>query len=84
MAFADLNGRQTAWTGDRTEFLGRDGALERPLASDCLEQFCPIVSARGSIRAVRCKRKSGWPPAVTTEIVFFLGQARERDGASGA
>jgi cyclic beta-1,2-glucan synthetase len=32
VAFADLNGRQTAWTGDRTEFLGRDGALDRPLA----------------------------------------------------
>ena len=32
VAFADLNGRQTAWTCDRTEFLGRDGALDRPLA----------------------------------------------------
>ena len=31
VAFADLNGRQTAWTGDRTEFLGRDGAMDRPL-----------------------------------------------------
>ena len=31
VAFADLNGRQTAWTGDRTEFIGRDGALDRPL-----------------------------------------------------
>ena len=32
VAFADLGGRQTAWTGDRTEFLGRDGTLDRPLA----------------------------------------------------
>jgi cyclic beta-1,2-glucan synthetase len=32
VAFADLNGRQTAWTCDRTEFLGRDGAMDRPLA----------------------------------------------------
>ena len=31
VAFADLNGRQTAWTGDRTEFIGRDSALDRPL-----------------------------------------------------
>ena len=32
VAFADLGGRQTSWTGDRTEFLGRDGALDRPAA----------------------------------------------------
>ena len=32
VAFADLNGQQTAWTGDRTEFLGRDGAMDWPLA----------------------------------------------------
>jgi len=32
VAFADLGGRQTAWTCDRTEFLGRDGAMDRPLA----------------------------------------------------
>ncbi len=30
VAFADLAGRQTAWTGDRAEFVGRDGALDRP------------------------------------------------------
>ena len=31
VAFADLNGQQSAWTCDRTEFLGRDGAMDRPL-----------------------------------------------------
>ena len=30
VAFADLGGRQTAWTADRTEFLGRDGRLDAP------------------------------------------------------
>ena len=29
VAFADLGGRQTAWTGDRTEFLGRNGGWPR-------------------------------------------------------
>ncbi len=31
-AFLDLGGRQTSWTGDRREFLGRHGALDNPLA----------------------------------------------------
>lgn len=32
VAFADLAGRQTSWTADRTEFLGRDGGPVSPLA----------------------------------------------------
>ncbi len=32
VAFADLAGRQTAWTGDRAEFVGRDGTLDWPRA----------------------------------------------------
>ena len=30
VAFLDLGGRQTEWTADRTEFLGRNGAPDRP------------------------------------------------------
>ena len=32
VAFADLSGRQTEWTGDRTEFLGRNGSLDHPMS----------------------------------------------------
>src|SRR4029450_4269415 len=32
VAFADLRGTQTAWTADRTEFLGRNGSPDRPAA----------------------------------------------------
>ena len=32
VAFLDLSGRQTSWTTDRTEFLGRNGGPERPAA----------------------------------------------------
>ena len=34
VAFLDLGGRQTAWTADRTEFLGRNGAPDRPAGLD--------------------------------------------------
>ncbi len=32
VAFADLGGRQTDWTGDRREFIGRNGTLASPAA----------------------------------------------------
>jgi cyclic beta-1,2-glucan synthetase len=34
VAFLDLSGRQTGWTADRTEFLGRNGAADRPAGLD--------------------------------------------------
>ena len=34
VAFLDLGGRQTTWTADRTEFLGRNGAPDRPAGLD--------------------------------------------------
>jgi cyclic beta-1,2-glucan synthetase len=30
VAFADMLGKQTSWTGDRREFIGRNGSLDRP------------------------------------------------------
>ncbi|MBZ0172400.1 MAG: hypothetical protein K8E66_08480, partial [Phycisphaerales bacterium] len=32
VAFVDLAGRQTSWTGDRSEFVGRNGTLDHPAA----------------------------------------------------
>jgi cyclic beta-1,2-glucan synthetase len=32
IAFTDLGGTHTSWTGDRREFLGRNGTFEQPLA----------------------------------------------------
>ena len=77
IAFADLKGRQTAWTCDRTEFLGRDGTLDRPLA------LTPGVALSNRVGA-------GLDPCAalqtlvrlsaigTTEVVFFLGQTSNR------
>ena len=52
VAFADLAGRQTQWTGDRREFLGRHGRLDRPAA---LATHAATVRSRGSgSRSVLC------------------------------
>ena len=45
VAFADLGGRQTAWTADRTEFLGRNGG---PAAPAALVGETPLSGATGA------------------------------------
>ena len=44
VAFADLAGRQQSWTGDRKEFLGRNGTLDHPTA---LETSAPLTNQVG-------------------------------------
>ena len=43
VAFADLGGRQTDWTGDRREFIGRNGTLASPAA---LAGAAPLSNTR--------------------------------------
>ncbi len=74
VAFADLGGRQTAWTGDRREFLGRNGTLDNPaaLAGDALlsQRVGAGLDPCGALQTpVELK------PGGTVEIVFFLGEA---------
>jgi len=74
VAFADLGGRQTAWTGDRREFLGRNGALDNPaaLAGEAL------LSQRVGAGLDPCgvlQTPFELKPDGTVEIVFFLGEA---------
>ena len=45
VAFADLAGRQTDWTGDRREFIGRNGTLESPAALADATPFSNTVGA---------------------------------------
>src|SRR5439155_4344412 len=74
VAFADLAGRQAAWTGDRREFLGRNGALERPAA---LAEDTPLSGRVGADLdpCAALQPPIELEPGATTEIVFFLGEA---------
>ena len=74
VAFVDLAGQQLAWTGDRTEFLGRNGALDQPAA---LTGGPPLSNRVGAgldpcgVLQARLELK----PLERAEIVCFLGQA---------
>jgi cyclic beta-1,2-glucan synthetase len=74
VAFCDLGGHQTEWTGDRREFIGRNGDLARPAA---LVESAPLSGAVGAgldpCGAMRAQ--IALPAGGTTEVVFFLGQA---------
>ncbi|MGA7712784.1 MAG: glucoamylase family protein [Rhizomicrobium sp.] len=80
VAFADLNGKQTAWTGDRTEFIGRDGALDRPLA---LMPGTRLSNKAGAgldpCSALQTQIRLG--AVGSAEVVFFLGQAASKPEA---
>jgi len=77
VAFADLAGRQVGWTGDRTEFLGRNGTLDHPAA---LERGVPLSSRVGAglDPCGALQARIDLAPDETTEIVFLLGEASTR------
>jgi cyclic beta-1,2-glucan synthetase len=77
VAFADLNGRQTAWTGDRTEFVGRDSGLDRPLGLTSGTVLSNRVGA-GLDPCGALQTQVRLAPAVATEFVFFLGEGANR------
>ena len=81
VAFADLAGRQRTWTGDRTEFLGRNGTLDHPAA---MEGATPLSNRVGGgldpCGALQTRVELG--PNGATEIVFFLGEAATKAEAN--
>jgi cyclic beta-1,2-glucan synthetase len=80
VAFADLGGRQTAWTGDRTEFLGRNGTLDHPVLLERGSRPSGRVGA-GLDPCAALQTVVDVPPGGHEEIVFFLGQAPTLDEA---
>jgi cyclic beta-1,2-glucan synthetase len=77
VAFADLGGAQLSWTGDRTEFLGRNGSLDNPAA---LAGAAPLSNRVGAALdpCAALQTRVELKPNATTEIIFFLGEAATR------
>ncbi len=73
MAFSDLGGRQTSWTADRTEFLGRHGTLAAPLAIATRARLSHTAGA-GLEPCAALARTVELGAGETVEVVWFLGQ----------
>jgi cyclic beta-1,2-glucan synthetase len=80
VAFADLAGRQVAWTADRSEFLGRNGRLARPAALARGVSLSNRVGA-GFDPCAALQAQVTLRPNAVTEIVFFLGEAATKTEA---
>jgi cyclic beta-1,2-glucan synthetase len=80
VAFLDLGGRQTAWTADRTEFLGRNGAPDRPAG---LERGSRLRGATGAGLDPCAALQTSFelPNGSRTQVLVLLGEA---DGAAAA
>ncbi len=80
IAFAALREKQTEFTGDRTEFIGRNRSLARPLA---LERSTPLSGKVGAgyDPCAALQTVVELPPGASAEVVFFLGQAANGDDA---
>ncbi|MFZ5720147.1 MAG: GH36-type glycosyl hydrolase domain-containing protein [Pseudomonadota bacterium] len=74
VAFIDLGGRQTSWTGDRREFIGRNGALGAPAALSTSARLSGRTgSGLDSCGALQTVIELA--PGGVAEIVFCLGDA---------
>jgi cyclic beta-1,2-glucan synthetase len=78
VAFAAFRGQQTSYTGDRTEFLGRNGSADGPKALDRSGLLSGKVGAGldpcGALQTIVELK-----PGAQMEVIFFLGQAENAD-----
>ena len=80
IAFADLGGRQTSYTADRTEFFGRNGAPDQPAA---LETDGPLGRKVGAAMDPCAALQTVFElrPGARVDIVFFLGETENKESA---
>ena len=79
VAFADCGGQQSSWTGDRREFVGRNGTLASPAALEGTRLSNTVGAGLDPCGALRTTVEL--PPNGTVEIVFFLGEAASAEEA---
>ncbi|MFZ2170008.1 MAG: glucoamylase family protein [Methylococcaceae bacterium] len=77
VAFADLGGLKTGWTGNRTEFIGRNGSLDAPAGLLSRKGLKSRVGA-GLDPCAALKTSIELDPDGRVEIVFLLGQGSNR------
>jgi len=73
VAFVDVNIRPRTLTGDRTEFLGRNGSVEAPAALGHAELSGRVGPGLDPCAAVQATIEL--PPGEEREFIFFLGSA---------
>lgn len=74
VAYADLGGKQTSWTGDRCEFLGRLGAVDAPAALLGGEELSGRLGAALDPCAA-LQTDITLAPGEQVELLFLLGDA---------
>jgi cyclic beta-1,2-glucan synthetase len=77
VAFLDLAGQQLSYTGDRAEFLGRNGGLDAPAALADGKPLSNRVGA-GIDPCGALQTRVELKPHAVAEVVCFLGQAESR------
>ena len=80
VGFADLCGRQTAWTADRREFIGRNGTLDNPAGLAPGAVLAKRVGA-GLDACAALQTLLQLAPGESAEIVFLLGEAATKEAA---
>jgi cyclic beta-1,2-glucan glucanotransferase len=80
IAFLDLGGKQASFTGDRTEFLGRNGTFEGPAALERGGSLSGKVGA-GLDPCTALQTLLELRPGASAEIIFFLGETESREQA---
>jgi cyclic beta-1,2-glucan synthetase len=80
VAFADLGGLQTSWTGDRLEFLGRNASPDHPAS---LERGLKLTGKTGAglDPCAALQTIVELKPGERADVVFLLGQGESPEDA---
>ncbi len=83
VAFADLGGRQSAWSADRCEFIGRNGTLSDPAGLAAPADVSPLSGKVGAglDPCAALQALIELAPGGVTEVVFLLGEAAAPEAA---